>query len=69
MQSSSGLLFLGLFCPRVIANQALRPSLLSEIVFGVICDGIELGFWQDFIDGDVVVKCLRLCCCIGYVHM
>ena len=29
----SGLIFLGLFCPRVLANQALGPSPLSKPVF------------------------------------
>ena len=36
------LLVLGFFCPPFLKNQALGPSTLSELFFGVSCDGIKL---------------------------
>ena len=44
----------------VIENQALGPYPLSELVLGVTCDGIELGYLEGFIDGDMFGKCLCL---------
>ena len=60
-RNSSGSLVLGFFCPYFLENQALDTYPLFEIVWGVTCDGIDIGSLKYFIDGGVVGKCLCLC--------